>query len=170
MIRLLISMLYFPFIMFYFLFWKVATRVVPPIKNIEKKMKEQKEAKEVLELVCDEIEKLEFPDAHPRFYTRPILEAACQDIYEVVDQIVKRYPEAIQYKDENGYDVMQLSIIYRSEKDYNLIHTIGERKSVYRMIEDSSKNNMLHLVGRLPPFQKLRHRRGPALQLQKELH
>ncbi|CAI9293564.1 unnamed protein product [Lactuca saligna] len=40
MIRLLISMLYFPFIMFYFLFWKVATRVVLPIKHIEKKMKE----------------------------------------------------------------------------------------------------------------------------------
>nr|KAJ0197465.1 hypothetical protein LSAT_V11C700362810 [Lactuca sativa] len=146
------------------------TLKVPRINNIEKKMKEQKEAKEVLNLVCDEIEKLEF-DVYPRnFYIRPILEAACQDIYEVVDEILMRSPEAIRYKDENGYDVIQLAVIHRSEKVYNLIHTIGERKSVYRMIEDSSKNNMLHLVGRLPPLQKLRQRKGPALQLQRELH
>ncbi|CAH1449304.1 unnamed protein product [Lactuca virosa] len=133
-------------------------------------MKEQKAAKEVLKMVCYEIDKLEFPDAHPRYYTRPILEAACQDIYEVVDEILMRSPEAVRYKDESGYDVIQLAVIHRSEKVYNLIYTIGERKSVYRMIEDSSKNNMLHLVGRLPPLQKLRHRTGPALQLQRELH
>ncbi|CAI9293570.1 unnamed protein product [Lactuca saligna] len=169
MIHLLILMFYFPIFVFYFLFWKVATRVVPPIKRIEKKMKEQKAAKEVLKLVCDEIEKLEFPDAHPLYY-RVVLEAARQNIYEVVDEILMRSPKAVRYKDESGYDVIQLAVIHRSEKVYNLIHTIGERKSVYRTIEDSSKNNMLHLVGRLPPFQKLRHRRGPALQLQKELH
>ncbi|CAH1449299.1 unnamed protein product [Lactuca virosa] len=169
MIRLLILMLYFPFFVFYFLFWKVATRVVPLIKRIEKKMKEQKAAKEVLKLVCDEIEKLEFPDAHP-LYHRVVLEAARQNIYEVVDEILMRSPKAVRYKDESEYDVIQLAVIHRSEKVYNLIYTIGERKSVYRMIEDSSKNNMLHLVGRLPSLQKLRHKRGPALQLQKELH
>ncbi|CAI9293567.1 unnamed protein product [Lactuca saligna] len=115
-------------------------------------MKEQKAAKEVLKLVCDEIDKLKFSYAHPYYiyYTRPILEAACHDIYEVVDEILMRSPEAIRYKDESGYVVIELAIIYRSEEVYNLIYTIGEHQSVYRMIEDSSKNNMLHLVGRLP--------------------
>ncbi|XP_023741186.1 uncharacterized protein LOC111889283 [Lactuca sativa] len=37
------------------------------------------------------------------------------------------------------------------------------------MIEDSSKNNMLHLVGRLAPWHKLKLRTGAALQLQREL-
>ncbi|KAI3496118.1 hypothetical protein L1887_38468 [Cichorium endivia] len=142
---------------------------IAPIKHIEKKKKEWEEAKEVLKLVCDKIDKSEFPDAHPRYYTGPILEAARQNAYEVVDEILMRSPGAIKYKDKNGYDIIQLAVIHRSEKIYNLIYIIGERRSVYRMIEDSSKNNMLHLAGKLAPSHKLKHRTGAALQLQREL-
>ncbi|KAI3750820.1 hypothetical protein L2E82_21670 [Cichorium intybus] len=142
---------------------------IGPLKHIEKKKKKWEEAKEVLKLVCDEIEKLEFPDAHPRYYTGPVLEAACQNAYEVVAEILKRSPEAIRYKDKSGYDIIQLAVLHRSEKIYNLIYIIGERKSVYRTIEDSSKNNMLHLAGRLAPSQKLKRRTGAAFQLQREL-
>ncbi|CAH1449317.1 unnamed protein product [Lactuca virosa] len=169
LIRLLILMVHFPFFMFYFLLWNVATKVVAPIKHIHKKKKEWEEGKEVLKLVCDEIDKLELPDAHPRYYTNPILEAARQNAYEVVDEILMRSPEAIRYKDKSGYDIIQLAVIHRSEKIYNLINIIGERRSVYRMIEDSSKNNMLHLAGRLAPSHKLKLRTGAALQLQREL-
>ncbi|KAL7593252.1 hypothetical protein Lser_V15G33315 [Lactuca serriola] len=168
-IRLLILIVYFPLFMFYFLLWNVATKVVAPIKHIHKKKKEWEEGKEVLKLVCDEIDKSEFPDAHPRYYTNPILEAARQNAYEVVAEILMRSPEAIRYKDKSGYDIIQLAVIHRSEKIYNLIDILGERRSVYRMIEDSSKNNMLHLVGRLAPSHKLKLRTGAALQLQREL-
>ncbi|CAI9265107.1 unnamed protein product [Lactuca saligna] len=68
-------------------------------------MKEQKAAKEVLKLVCDEIEKSKLNDAH--YHTRPVLEAACHGIYEVVDEILMRSPEAIQHKDESVYDDIQ---------------------------------------------------------------
>nr|KAJ0196873.1 hypothetical protein LSAT_V11C700362930 [Lactuca sativa] len=142
---------------------------IAPIKHIHKKKKEWEEGKEVLKLVCDEIDKFELPDAHPRYYTNPILEAARQNAYEVVAEILMRSPEAIRYKDKNGYDIIQLAVIHRSEKIYNLIDILGERRSVYRMIEDSSKNNMLHLVGRLAPSHKLKLRTGAALQLQREL-
>ncbi|CAI9293572.1 unnamed protein product [Lactuca saligna] len=80
-----------------------------------------------------------------------------------------RCSEAIRYKDKSGYDIIQLAVIHRSEKIYNLINIIGERRSVYRMIEDSSKNNMLHLAGRLAPLHKLKLRTGATLQLQREL-
>ncbi|XP_052621121.1 uncharacterized protein LOC111889278 [Lactuca sativa] len=169
MLRVLMLMLYFPFFMFYLLFWKVATRVVPPIKHIEKKMKERKKAKEVLALICDEIDKLGHPDARRRLYTGPIHEAARQNLYEVVHEILTRSPTAMQFKDESGYDIIQLAVIYRSERIYNFIYSIGEREGIYRTIEDSFRNNMLHLVGNLPPSQKLRRRSGPALQLQREL-
>ncbi|KAL8265053.1 hypothetical protein R6Q59_023183 [Mikania micrantha] len=176
LILLLLLMAYFPFFMIYYLFWNLAAKFVPAIKNIEQKKKEYEEAKEVLDLVCQKIE-----EKHPRpkdsssreltkLYTRPFLEAACQDAYDVVDQILEKWPEAlIQCKDENDYDIIQLATMHRSNEIYNLIYKFGDRKSVYGTMEDSSMNNLLHLAGRLAPSNKLKRQTGAALQLQREL-
>ncbi|KAJ0524773.1 putative PGG domain-containing protein [Helianthus annuus] len=59
--------------------------------------------------------------------------------------------------------------MHRSEKIYNLIYDVGERRNLYRTYEDSSKNNILHLTGKLAPSSVLNQRRGAALQLQREL-
>ncbi|KAK1418445.1 hypothetical protein QVD17_27590 [Tagetes erecta] len=80
-----------------------------------------------------------------------------------------RAPWAIQSRDKNGYDIIQLAIIHRSEKVFNLIYEIGERKNLYRTIEDSSENNILHLGGKLAPSSVLNQIIGAALQLQREL-
>ncbi|GJR02813.1 ankyrin repeat-containing domain-containing LTR copia-type protein [Tanacetum coccineum] len=145
-------------------YWEVESNT-----HIHKKKEEMDEAEKVLELVCDEIDKLEFTGTHHPYYTRPILEAACQNAHKVVDEILYRSPEAILSKDKSGYDIIQLSVIHRSERIYNLIYHIGERKNLYRTVEDSSKNNILHLAGRLAPSSKLKKRIGAALQLQREL-
>ncbi|KAJ0639102.1 putative ankyrin repeat-containing domain, PGG domain, ankyrin repeat-containing domain superfamily [Helianthus annuus] len=108
-----------------------------PVKHIVDKKKQWDEAKKVLELVCDEIDKLDYND-HLK-------------------------------QDKNGYDIIQLAIIKRSEKIYNLIYDIGERKNLYRTYKDSSGNNILHLAGRLAPSSVLNERTGAALQLQREL-
>ncbi|CAH1449289.1 unnamed protein product [Lactuca virosa] len=134
-----------------------------------RKKKEWERAKEVLKLVCEAIENSKIANAHSHYYTGPILEAARQNAYEVVDEILSRSPEAIRYKDEQGYDIIQLAVIHRSEKIYNLIYLMEERKSIYGTLEDSSKNNMLHLAGRLAPSQKLKRSIGAAFQLQREL-
>ncbi|KAJ0710307.1 putative PGG domain, ankyrin repeat-containing domain superfamily [Helianthus annuus] len=136
---------------------------------MENKKKEWDEAIELLELICDEIDNLDYSGTHHPYYTGPILEAACQNAYKVVDEILFRSPEAIQSKDKNGYDIIQLAIINRSEKIYNLIYDIGERKNIYRTYKDSSQNNILHLAGKLAPSGVLNQRTGAALQLQREL-
>ncbi|PWA82784.1 ankyrin repeat-containing domain, PGG domain protein [Artemisia annua] len=139
--------------------------------TIQKKKKEMDEAEHVLRLVCNEIDKLklEFTGTHHPYYSRPILEAACQNAHKVVDEILCRLPEAILSTDQSGYDIIQLAVIHRSERIYNLIYDIGERKNLYRTIVDSSKNNILHLAGRLAPSSKLNKTTGAALQLQREL-
>ncbi|KAM0031200.1 putative ankyrin repeat-containing domain, PGG domain, ankyrin repeat-containing domain superfamily [Helianthus debilis subsp. tardiflorus] len=135
-----------------------------------KKKREQSEAKEVLEIVCDEIDKLEYSGTYHPFYTRPILEASCQNAVEVVHEILIRSPEAIQSTDKNGYGIIQLAIIHRSEKVFRYIYEIGEHKNLYRTLEDSCKNNMLHLAGKLAPVSVRDQRtRCPALQLQQDL-
>nr|KAJ0195693.1 hypothetical protein LSAT_V11C700362760 [Lactuca sativa] len=199
-VLLFIPMVYFPLFMFYFSMWTILKTqcksvymklihlynlynkfdiflpffhayTVKYIANIEKKHREPEEAKEILKLVCDEIDKLKTTDKphDPRYYKRPVHEAARQDAYEVVDEILMRCPEAIRYKDKSGYDIVQLAVMHRSENIYELINILGERRNVYRTIEDSSQNNMLHLVGRLAPTHKLKLRTGAALQLQREL-
>ncbi|KAI3496117.1 hypothetical protein L1887_38467 [Cichorium endivia] len=166
LIRLLIWMVYFPFFIFYWLLWDVAARLgIPPFKHIEEKKREWEKAKEVLYLVCDKIDK----QKRTHYYKEPILEAARQNACEVVDEILMRSPEAIRYKDKSGYDIIQLAVIYRSEKIYNLISVIGNRKKIYRTIRDSSGNNMLHLAGKLAPTHALKRSRGAAFQLQREL-
>ncbi|PWA38762.1 ankyrin repeat-containing domain, PGG domain, Gag-polypeptide of LTR copia-type [Artemisia annua] len=147
----------------------LSVKTIEPITHIQKKKEEMDEAEKVLELVCNEIDKLEYAGTHHPYYTRPILEAACQNAHKVVDEILYRAPEAILSTDKSGYDIIQLAVLHRSERIYNLIYDIGERKNLYRTIVDSSKNNMLHLAGRLAPSHVLNQTTGAALQLQREL-
>ncbi|KAJ0639100.1 putative ankyrin repeat-containing domain, PGG domain, ankyrin repeat-containing domain superfamily [Helianthus annuus] len=184
--RLLILAARFIFRFLYSFLWKGAKILFTPIKRIENKKKNLDDARLVLGCVCDAIDKLEKSGSdqslytevirrlkksgtdHP-YYTRPILEAACQNVYEVVDKILLRSPKAIQSSDKSGYDIILLAILNRSEKIYNLIYDIGERKNLYRIYNDSFKNNILHLTGRLAPSSVLNQRTGAALQLQREL-
>ncbi|XP_076904134.1 uncharacterized protein LOC143559442 [Bidens hawaiensis] len=160
----------FSFCLLYYLCWKGAKILAfPPIKKIENKIKKQDEAKKILEQVCDEIDMLNYSGIHHPCYTRPIIEAARQNTYKVVEEILSRYPEAIHSKDKSGHDIIQLAIINRSEKIYNLIYDVDERKNIYRTYKDSSKNNILHLAGKLAPSDVLNQRTGAALQLQREL-
>ncbi|KAJ0766868.1 putative PGG domain-containing protein [Helianthus annuus] len=123
----------------------------------------------ILGLVCKTIKETYTADRYHSLFKRPFLEAACQNASEVVDEILKRWPEAIRCIDENGYDIIQLATIHRSEKVYSLINSSRVPKSNYRTKKDSSGNNMLHLAGRLAPSNKLKLRTGAALQLQREL-
>ncbi|KAD4179780.1 hypothetical protein E3N88_28371 [Mikania micrantha] len=158
--------------MLYYLSWKTATIIVPHIKEIELKKKEYEDAKKVLRLVFKLIsEKYGADDVSSRkLYSRPILEAACQDAYDIVDGILEKWPEAIICKDEKGHNIIQLATMHRSLKIYNLIYTFKEHSNDdYGTMEDSSENNMLHLAGRLAPLNKLKRHTGAALQLQSEL-
>ncbi|XP_076927540.1 uncharacterized protein LOC143591122 [Bidens hawaiensis] len=156
LLRLTLSMLYF-------LLWKVLVVTVHPIKNIEKKKKDYQEAKKILSLICTQL------GTSTNNYKEAILEAVRQGTYEVVDEILFASPTTINCKDKNGHNIIQLAIINRSEKVYNLIHHIIERTESYRTTKDSSQNNFVHLAGRLAPSFVLDRTTGAALQLQREL-
>nr|XP_043639368.1 ankyrin repeat-containing protein NPR4-like [Erigeron canadensis] len=144
---------------------------MPIIKHIEKKRKTYEEAKELVKITCDHIYKLgSFDYDHP-CYSKPFLEAVRQGALEVVDEILYRSPKLIMLKDsvETNYWFLQLAIINRSEKIYNLIYHLSLRLDIYRQLEDFNGNNLLHLAGRLAPERILSRTTGAALQLQREL-
>ncbi|XP_035843195.1 uncharacterized protein LOC110928794 isoform X4 [Helianthus annuus] len=163
LICLLILLLHLSFSMLYLLLWKVLAITVPPIKNIEKKRKEYKKAKNILSLIC----KMKGPSDVG--YSDSFFEAVRQDRYEVVDEILMNSPDTINLKDADGYNIIQLSIMNRAEKVYNLIYHIIERTKSRGEMTDSSSNNLAHLAGRLAPSFVLSRTTGAALQLQREL-
>ncbi|XP_024962962.1 uncharacterized protein LOC112503128, partial [Cynara cardunculus var. scolymus] len=169
LIRSLMWMVFLPLRLLYLLLWKAVATLVPPIKHIEKKIKVSKDAAMVLGLVCAYIDKLKFHGTHHPYYDKAILEAAIKNANKVFINIFRRSRELIKSRHENGYDIFQLAVIYRSDKIYNHLYLIGEDKKRYKTIKDSSENNMLHLAGRLAPSQVLKRRTGAALQLQREL-
>ncbi|KAI7749460.1 hypothetical protein M8C21_020045 [Ambrosia artemisiifolia] len=102
-------------------------------------------------------------------HRRQLFEAVRLDTHEVVDAILFTSPATINYKDEEGYNVIQLAIINRAEKVYNLIHHIIERKGSCTDLKDNFENNLVHLAGRLGPSFVLERTTGVALKLQREL-
>ncbi|KAI7738479.1 hypothetical protein M8C21_030393, partial [Ambrosia artemisiifolia] len=132
---------------------------VRPIKNIEKKKKEYKDAKRILSLMRKS----------NIVHNDSLFEAVRLDIHEVVDEILFTSPATINCKDEEGYNIIQSSILNRAEKVYNLIYHIIERTKSHREMTDSFSNNLGHLCGKLAPSFVLGRTTGAALQLQREL-
>ncbi|KAJ9559255.1 hypothetical protein OSB04_013869 [Centaurea solstitialis] len=102
-------------------------------------------------------------------YSNPIVEAASNGAYEVVQEIVDTFPQAIWYSDKSGHFMIQLAILHRCEKVYNLTYQMSDHKHFHKTLKDSYNNNLLHLAGKLAPPQKLNLVSGAALQMQREL-
>ncbi|KAK1437397.1 hypothetical protein QVD17_03188 [Tagetes erecta] len=167
LICLLILVLHLTLSMFYFHLWKaLAVTGLPPIKNIEEKKKKYEQARELLSLICDHIDKFK---GGCKITKTPMILAIREGAYEVIDEILFRSPERIMCKNEEGHNVIQLAIISRSEKLYNLIRHIVKGVEVYRTLKDSNGNSLAHLAGRLAPSIALARTTGAALQLQREL-
>ncbi|KAI7743157.1 hypothetical protein M8C21_018329 [Ambrosia artemisiifolia] len=163
LIYLFLLILRLPFSMLYFLLWKIVAFIVSPIKNIEMKKKECKDARKILSLVCNNMRKSNI------VHNDSLFEAVRLDKHEVVDEILFTSPAIINCKDEEGYNIIQSSILNRAEKVYNLIYHIIERTKYHREMTDAFKNNLGHLAGRLAPSFVLSRTTGAALQLQREL-
>ncbi|GMP36778.1 hypothetical protein CsSME_00008792 [Camellia sinensis var. sinensis] len=98
-----------------------------------------------------------------------ILTATRYGIHEVVEEVVESFPQAIWYVDNDGYNIFGLAVIYRCENVFNLIYQMSGHKQDMMFVVDKNWNTMLHLAGRLAPFDKLNLVPGAALQMQREL-
>ncbi|PWA46934.1 Ankyrin repeat-containing protein [Artemisia annua] len=118
----------------------------------------------MLEFICDEIDASCSNDTNHPYYSRPIFEAVRQDAYKVVQQILSRSYNLIDFKNQQGHNIIQLAVINRSEKVYNLFYPIIKRTESYSTMTDSSMNNLVHLAGRLAPSYVLSRTPLPQVQ------
>ncbi|KAJ0017046.1 hypothetical protein Pint_11989 [Pistacia integerrima] len=100
---------------------------------------------------------------------RPLLLAAELGISEVVEEIIKVFPDAVWFTNEKNHNVLHLAVMNRREKVLQLIYELRGRKHLLLLSEDVDKNNILHLAGKLAPKNQLNLIPSAALQMQREL-
>ena len=101
-------------------------------------------------------------------FRQSFINGAKYGIPEILEEIIKSYPFALEYLDE---DVFKLAVLNRYEKIFNLICETGmHRQLIIRTRDDTNNDNILHLAGKLAPPHRLSLVSGAALQMQRELH
>ncbi|XP_031258983.1 protein ACCELERATED CELL DEATH 6-like [Pistacia vera] len=127
-------------------------------------------ALQLVKYLCGEI-KSSKPDYKRaiRLLKPPLLLAAELGRCEVVEEIIKTFPDAIWFTNEKNHSVFHLAVLKRQEKVFNLIFQISGHKHLLLMSQDVDGNNILHLAGKLAPEYQLHRIPGAALQMQREL-
>ncbi|CAL5365305.1 unnamed protein product [Camellia sinensis] len=137
-------------------------------ENIAEKKRLHDQALKLVEFLCDEIANSNHSTAK-KIFQLALFQATSHGIVEIVEHILRSYPNAIYLKNDNEQSIFHLAIECRHEKVFNLIHQVGEFKTIFLTQPDKLKNNALHLAGKLAPQQQLCLKAGPVLQMQREL-
>ncbi|CAL5410523.1 unnamed protein product [Camellia sinensis] len=101
--------------------------------------------------------------------SRPLFVAAELGNFEFVFELLHSYPDLIWKVDEQSRSIFHIAVMHRQEKIFTLIYDIGAHKDLITAYKDSNNTNMLHLAGKLAPFNRLNIVSGAALQMQREL-
>lgn len=101
--------------------------------------------------------------------SRPLFVAAECGNFEFIFELLDSYPDLIWKVDEESRSIFHVAVMHRQEKIFKLIYDIGAHKDLIASYKDTNNRNMLHLAGKLAPFNRLNIVSGAALQMQLEL-
>ncbi|KAL4201210.1 hypothetical protein AMTRI_Chr02g257480 [Amborella trichopoda] len=79
----------------------------------------------------------------------PLILATKKDIVELVRQILKVFPEAIEFLDKDGKSILHLAAEYRAEKVFKMLRSMGAPASIMVLGIDNQGNSVLHLAPKL---------------------
>ncbi|XP_065618408.1 ankyrin repeat-containing protein ITN1-like [Quercus suber] len=99
----------------------------------------------------------------------PLFLATRSGCVEIVEKILKSYPQAVEHIDERGRNILHIAIKYRQLKIYDLVKNmeLPMRRLTRKIDEDG--NSILHTVGIKSKDYVPEKMQGPALELQDEL-
>ncbi|XP_034677977.1 uncharacterized protein LOC117908481 isoform X2 [Vitis riparia] len=147
------------------IFWELVGWLVPPIKHIQETKTMHTQTLQLLNHLCTEVLRVSRAQG---IFRQSFINGAKYGIPEILEEIIKSYPFALEYLDEV---VFKSVVSNRYEKIFNLICETGmHRQLIIRTEDDSNKGNILHLAGKLAPPHRLSLISGAALQMQRELH
>lgn len=99
----------------------------------------------------------------------PLILATKSGIVEIVEEILRLYPQAVEHVDDEGRNVLHVAIKYRELKIFELVTKMEvPMKRLVRKI-DNEGNSILHTVGIKRKDFVSEKMEGPAFLLQEEL-
>jgi hypothetical protein len=100
----------------------------------------------------------------------PLFLATKSGCIEIVEEILKIYPQAVEHIDEKGRNILHVAIKYRQLNIFELLVIRAEvpMKRLVRKL-DKEGNSILHTVGLKMTDYVPEKMQGPALELQQEL-
>ncbi|KAM7256638.1 hypothetical protein ACFE04_012379 [Oxalis oulophora] len=149
-------------------FWQSLQYHFSWTKEMRKKKLIHEETLQLLKFLCEKTIDKDYTTASSLF-KRALLSAAPLGIYEVVQEIIMSFPQAIRFTDNENHNMFHLAVLNRQENVFNLIYDMGGYKHLLLVPEDTSGNNILHLAAKLAPKNRLSITPGAALQMQSEL-
>ncbi|KAI4354012.1 hypothetical protein L6164_002914 [Bauhinia variegata] len=105
--------------------------------------------------------------SHSNSEYTPLLLAAASGIVEIVDKLLKMYPEVIDHVSEDELNILHVAVMYRQREIYRIIKKYGAEKWLNYQLSRNG-NSLLHQVGSTEFYRK-RQKSGIAYQLQDEL-
>ncbi|KAK1421199.1 hypothetical protein QVD17_23364 [Tagetes erecta] len=157
------------------MFWQLAGKVVPEIKEIQKKKVTHTQALQLLQFVCTQIAKLDIKKVRDHI-GHPLDVAATMGNVEVVEEILVSFPNARFLVNNDRHNVFQIAIANRKADVFNLVYQITTQRHLVLAQRDASYNTALHLAALLVEGTEnhasldLRSSApGAALQMQREL-
>eukprot|EP00258_Populus_trichocarpa_P017094 XP_006377150.2 uncharacterized protein LOC18102836 isoform X3 [Populus trichocarpa] len=98
----------------------------------------------------------------------PLFTATRRGIEKIVELIIRLHPHAIDQRDEMNRSILDVAVMYRQEKIFDIVK--GKKIPLARMrrVVDNSGNTLLHHVADMKKNSGVT-KPGPALQLQEEL-
>lgn len=100
----------------------------------------------------------------------PLFLATMSGIIEIVEEILKGYPQAIEHVNNRGRNILHVAIKYRQIEIFEVV--VKKEMLARRLIRktDNVGNSILHMVGKKKKTGYAAEKiQSPALQLQKEL-
>ncbi|XP_034915100.1 uncharacterized protein [Populus alba] len=107
-----------------------------------------------------------------RYFSReeqiPLLIATRNGIEEIVWEIIKLYPHAVEKLNDKGQSILDVAVIHRQKKIFNLVKQQKIPLARLRRVIDKKGNTLLHHVAVMTEHSGAT-KPGPAHQLQDEL-
>ncbi|KAL1200401.1 Ankyrin repeat-containing protein ITN1 [Cardamine amara subsp. amara] len=102
--------------------------------------------------------------------SRLLFDAAESGNVEFLVILIRSYPDLIWKVDDKNRSLFHVAALNRHESIFDIIYELGAIKDlIVAYKEDTSKNNLLHLVAHLAPPNRLQVVSGAALQMQREI-
>ncbi|XP_055810721.1 ankyrin repeat-containing protein ITN1-like isoform X2 [Solanum dulcamara] len=98
----------------------------------------------------------------------PLILATKSGCTEIVDEILKTYPQAVEYVDSEGRNVLHVAIKYRQMQIFDIVEKMGMPMRRLKRKITHQGNSILHMVG-VKEDTEIADMRSPALLLQENL-